>query len=50
MAGFVIPEPFSPPVRRYRSSSEMKLVEMFENNNLNSIYKAYLNKFPDSGT
>jgi len=49
MAGFAIPEPFSPPVRRFQHASERKLVQMFSQNNLAAIYRTYLDKFPEEG-
>jgi len=49
MAGFYIPEPFSPPVRRFQPAAERKLVQMFSQSNLPAIYKTYLDKYPEQG-
>jgi len=49
MADFAIPEPFSPPVRRFQPAAERKLVQIFGQNNLGAIYKTYLDKFPEQG-
>lgn len=49
MEGFAIPEPFSPKVNRFQTKTEVTLNKMFAQNDLQSIYKSYLDKFPDKG-
>jgi hypothetical protein len=43
----MIPEPFSPAVRRFQPAAELALVQLFSQDNLAAIYKTYLDKFPE---